>query len=85
MSIDERVELACPDLSVDTVAVDGIKHEVNNSPRKVNLASMAGCYKQLLEDIGEDPNRKGIKSTPTRAAKAFMFFTKGYDETVEGM
>ncbi|OWA51954.1 GTP cyclohydrolase 1 [Hypsibius exemplaris] len=83
LSIDDRVALLCPDNSIDTVAMDNGTAEVGPSPRKINLPSMADCYRQLLEDIGEDPTRKGIKSTPMRAAKAFMFFTKGYDETVQ--
>jgi len=84
ISIDEKVELAVPDLSIDNEEEDAnLGKPVTPSPRTPNLPSMANCYRQLLVDIGEDPTRKGIKSTPTRAAKAFMFFTKGYDETVE--
>ncbi len=30
----------------------------------------------MLASIGEDPNRQGLQDTPTRAAKAMMFFTK---------
>ena len=32
--------------------------------------------------MGEDPNREGLVDTPNRAAKAIMFFTKGYEENV---
>ena len=41
-------------------------------------------YTSLLDAIGEDPNRNGIKRTPLRAAKAFRFFTKGYQQTIAG-
>ena len=34
--------------------------------------------------MGEDPTRPGLLKTPERAAKAMMYFTKGYDETIQG-
>ena len=33
--------------------------------------------KQLLEEIGEDPNREGLLKTPNRVSKAWAFFSKG--------
>ena len=36
--------------------------------------------KQLLEEIGEDPNREGLIKTPSRVSKAWAFFSKGYYE-----
>lgn len=33
--------------------------------------------------MGEDPARQGLMRTPERAAKAIMFFTKGYKEKIE--
>ena len=40
-------------------------------------------YRAVLKQVGEDPNREGLLDTPMRAAKAMMFFTKGYTETVQ--
>ena len=34
----------------------------------------------LLTQIGEDPNREGLKKTPDRFKKAWEFFSKGYKE-----
>lgn len=39
--------------------------------------------KQLLEDIGEDPNREGLLKTPSRVAKAWQFFSKGYSQSID--
>jgi GTP cyclohydrolase I len=39
--------------------------------------------KQLLKDIGEDPNREGLLKTPSRVAKAWQFFSKGYNESID--
>lgn len=39
--------------------------------------------KQLLKDIGEDPNREGLLKTPLRVAKAWQFFSKGYNQSID--
>ena len=55
--------------------------------KKVNrddlLPALASNYRQILKQVGEDPNREGLLDTPMRAAKAMTFFTKGYQETVQ--
>lgn len=41
--------------------------------------NISKVYKGILEEIGEDPNREGLKKTPERVAKALQFLTHGYD------
>jgi len=41
------------------------------------------AYTAILQGIGEDVNRPGLKDTPERAAKAFEFLNRGYSQTVE--
>ncbi len=41
--------------------------------------------KQLLLEIGEDPTREGLLTTPKRVAEAYEFLTKGYDQDIEGI
>lgn len=48
------------------------------------LQTMEKAFETILRCIGEDPERPGLVKTPTRAAKAFMYFTKGYEETTDG-
>lgn len=40
-------------------------------------------YKKLLESVGENPDREGLRKTPLRAARAMEFLTRGYRQTVE--
>jgi len=35
-------------------------------------------YRQIITEIGEDPEREGLVDTPARASKAFKYLTHGY-------
>lgn len=40
-------------------------------------------YAQLLDSIGEDRNREGLRATPKRAAKALQYLTHGYHQDLD--
>jgi GTP cyclohydrolase I len=40
-------------------------------------------FKNIIKQIGEDPEREGLVKTPERAAKALAFLTQGYAQTLE--
>ncbi|KAL6080594.1 GTP cyclohydrolase 1 [Balamuthia mandrillaris] len=44
---------------------------------------MCDAVKVLLEGLGEDPEREGLKKTPQRLATALQFFTRGYSQSLE--
>jgi GTP cyclohydrolase I len=44
---------------------------------------MQAYFKQIIEALGENPEREGLKDTPKRAAKAMEFLTQGYHQSVE--
>lgn len=60
--------------------------ELDHRPptREALLPDMAHSYRMLLGSLGENPDRQGLLKTPERAAKAMLFFTKGYDQCLEG-
>jgi len=42
-----------------------------------NTAKIAALVRQLLVELGEDPDREGLVKTPDRVAKALAFLTHG--------
>jgi GTP cyclohydrolase I len=46
-------------------------------------AGMERSFHDLLEAVGEDPQRQGLLRTPERAARAFEFLTNGYRQSLD--
>ena len=42
------------------------------------LDELANHYKDILQLLGEDPQREGLQKTPLRVAKAMQILTRGY-------
>ena len=49
----------------------------------MNQKRVEELVRELLIEIGEDPDREGLIRTPERYAKAMEFLTKGYSENAE--
>lgn len=50
---------------------------------KEKINNIAEHYRAILELLGEDVNRDGLKRTPYRAAKALVEVTQGYEQSPE--
>ena len=46
---------------------------------------IADLTRKLLEEIGEDPKREGLVKTPSRVAKAWKFFSNGYNQNLSSI
>jgi len=56
-----------------------------NRLEEKDLGRIANAYRELLDAIGEDPGREGLRRTPGRAARAMEFLTQGYRQDLEGI
>ena len=46
------------------------------------MSNIEKITKDLLIEIGEDPNREGLIKTPLRVSKSWQYLTKGYEQNI---
>ena len=44
---------------------------------------MEELIKKLLIELGENPEREGLKNTPARVAESYKFLTRGYHQNID--
>jgi GTP cyclohydrolase IA len=44
---------------------------------------MEKLFYNLLKELGEDPEREGLKDTPKRVEESYKFLTKGYHQNID--
>ena len=54
--------------------------ESKNKLSKVSDSEAEQAFRTIIEWIGEDPNREGLKGTPKRMIKAFKEYFSGYSQ-----
>src|SRR2546429_8160457 len=47
-----------------------------------NIETLADAFREILEAVGEDVDREGLRRTPIRAARALEFLTQGYRQNL---
>ncbi|KAK7203359.1 GTP cyclohydrolase I [Myxozyma melibiosi] len=65
----------------------GTRSRLENTPeeREAKIKRIADAVRVILTELGEDPSREGLLSTPERYAKAMLFFTKGYEQNIRSV
>ncbi|KAL4789599.1 hypothetical protein BDV19DRAFT_373853 [Aspergillus venezuelensis] len=65
----------------------GTRARLESTPEEneERIAKLSGAVRTILECLGEDPEREGLRGTPDRYAKAMLYFTKGYEENVRDL
>ena len=65
----------------------GTRQRLESTPEEneERIKKLAGAVRTILECVGEDPEREGLRETPERYAKAMLYFTKGYEENVRDL
>jgi GTP cyclohydrolase I len=58
-----------------------MEKDVNGSATDPQI--LADHYRALIQGLGEDVNREGLRDTPMRAAKAMQFLTRGYSQRLD--
>ena len=53
--------------------------------KEPNERKIAELVRQLLVELGEDPERDGLVKTPMRVAKSLAYLTRGYRQTPRGV
>lgn len=49
------------------------------------MKAIDSAFRELIDFIGEDPDREGLRDTPRRAANAIEFLTKGYRDDTDSI
>ena len=62
--------------------LDRLNHTAEQAA--ANEKRLARAVKTVLECLGEDPDRNGLKQTPERYAKALLWMTRGYEVRLSG-
>jgi GTP cyclohydrolase IA len=57
--------------------------EPSSGNAETGAPSMKGLIRQLLERVGEDPDRDGLRGTPQRFEQAFRFLPSGCHQDVD--
>ncbi|KAJ3296708.1 hypothetical protein HDU79_005921 [Rhizoclosmatium sp. JEL0117] len=61
------------------------RRQETEEQKEERMKKIADAVGTIIECLGEDPDREGVLKTPMRYAKALMFFTKGYEQSLKDL
>ena len=62
-----------------------MKKKNSSSVKAPDEKRIAALVKELLVELGEDPERDGLVKTPMRVAKSLAFLTRGYRQNLKAV
>ena len=62
-----------------------MKKKADKPAKGPDQKKIAQLVKSLLVELGEDPEREGLKKTPERVAKSLTFLTRGYRQNLKAV
>ena len=77
-------ERRIPLSKLDSQTYEEWKSSEEEQLAKEKLEVLSESFHNVIQALGEDPKRDGLKKTPMRAAKALCFLTKGYEQSIKG-
>jgi len=82
---DTRWTTMAPKPNIARIATDGHYADSFDPEREEEVYDEAKerLVREMLQEIGEDPGRDGLRRTPLRVAKAMDFLTSGYQMSAE--
>ncbi|KPQ40698.1 MAG: GTP cyclohydrolase I FolE [Phormidium sp.] len=70
--------------SSELIGTDRLEKQLEtNGHKTVSDQEMRNSIRTLLTELGEDPDREGLRDTPKRVSKAWQFLTSGYNQSLE--
>jgi len=54
-----------------------------NEKKELDAKTIACHMREIIQLVGEDPNREGLRKTPERFEKALKFLTSGYHQNID--
>ena len=63
---------------MDLEEIDNYSYQRHDDYNNAQTQALTDLYRQIIANLGEDPNREGLKKSPERIAKAMQFLTQGY-------
>ena len=62
---------------------NGVNSPYYNTAKDESKERMKDAVRDIIESVGEDPNREGLIETPKRVAEMMEFLTQGYNQSLE--
>ncbi len=62
---------------------NGQAAEIHPTSGDESKLQMMEAVRNIIESVGEDPDREGLLKTPKRVAEAMQFLTQGYHQSLE--